>query len=144
MPGRKSVSSATLPNAAQTRACEREHALAVGPDDAHAAFLDGALQLGFELATLGAGLAETGREHHGMADPGPPQSRIALATAGAGTAMMARSHGCPIDWASGIALEAVHLLILRIDQKDAAFVAGVLHGLDADGRRCESGRMRRR
>ena len=62
--------------------------------------------------------------------PALPQSRTACATPGAGTAMMARSHGCADRHGVRIALEAVHLRILRIDEIQAALVAGVLERLD--------------
>ena len=59
-----------------------------------------------------------------------PQSRIACATPGAGTATMARSHGCADRHGVRIALEPVHLRILRIDEIQAALVAGILERLD--------------
>ena len=69
-PGRKSVSSV---DAAERRPHARlhgQHALAVGADHAHAAFGNGPLQLGLQLASLRAGLAEAGRQHHGERNAG--------------------------------------------------------------------------
>ena len=95
----------------------RQHALAVGADDAHAALGDGALQLLLQLAALGAGLAEARGQHHGERDAG-------LAAVADRRGDGRRRHGDdgevagPIDRDGvGIALEAVHLGILGIDGK---------------------------
>ena len=108
----------------------RQHALAVRPDDAHACLVEHPLQLSFELASIGPCLAESCRQHHRKADAGlaavadrlrhrrgwhRDQRQLARLVDGAGI---------------GIALEPVQLLVLGIDRKDAARIAGVLQRLD--------------
>ena len=109
---------------------DRQHALAVGADDAHAAFLDRAHQLVLELAPFGAGLTEAGGEHHRERNAGLAAIAHRLRHAGrrhgddGQVARLADRHGVRI------ALEPVHLGILRIDEIQAALVARVLERLD--------------
>ena len=78
--------------------------------------VDGALQLVFQLAALGAGLAEAGGQHHGERNAGLAAVAHGLRDAGrrhgddGEVARLADRHGVRI------ALEAVHLRILRIDR----------------------------
>ena len=110
---------------------DREHALAVGADDAHAALGDCARLSSASSLRPSAPVSRkpaVSTTANGM--PALPQSRMALATPGAGTATTARSHGSFSDIDVGIAREPVQLGILGIDREDAALVAGILERLD--------------
>ena len=107
-----------------------QHALAVGADDAHAALGDGPLQLLLELAPFGPRLAEAGRQHH-------RKRNGSLAAVAQRLAHCRRRHGHDgkvarlTDRAGvGMALEAVQLPILGIDEMDRALVARVPERLD--------------
>ena len=109
---------------------QRQHALAVGADDAHAGLGNRALQLVLELAALGTGLPEAGGQHHRKRD-------LRLAA----VADRLRDGRCrhrddgevarlPDRRRIRIALEAVQLGILGVDREDAALEAGTLQRLD--------------